>query len=177
MRMRGGEAQDGLAVQLPFAAIVKTGTGGNDRLIGRDGSDTLSGRGGNDLIDGDDGDDVLSGGGGDDRIIGDNGADRIDGGAGNDRIDGGEENDIMTGGRGADTFIFDDDFRQNDTITDFGQTDRIVFDADNGEEPQNFGDLTLTDTANGVLIGYANSTLLLSGVTAAQVDPSQFVFD
>lgn len=164
-------------IWLPREAIVRDGTPDDGRLIGDDGRDTLRGRGGNDLIDGDDGDDVLDGGAGDDRIIGDNGADRISGGAGKDRIDGGEDDDVMTGGGGADTFIFDDDFAQADTITDFSRADRIVFDTDRGEEPQNFGDLTLTDTADGLLIGYGDSTLLLSGLTSADISASQFRFD
>jgi serralysin len=173
-RARG--AEDSI-IGLPREFITRKGTPGNDRLIGDDGTDTLSGLGGDDRIDGDDGDDILSGGAGDDRIVGDNGEDRISGGAGADRIDGGEQDDLMSGGGGADLFIFDDEFEQHDTITDFSRADRIYFDADNGQEPQNFGDLTLTDTAEGLLISYEDSTLLLTGLTAADISPSQFRFD
>lgn len=174
-KARGAGAED-LAIQLPRMAIVRNGTAGDDRLIGNDGTDTLRGRRGNDYVDGDDGNDILEGNGGNDRLVGDDGADRMSGGAGNDRVDGGEGDDRMTGGRGADTFIFDDEFQQDDVITDFARVDRILFDAGDGEQPQNFGDLTLTDTANGLLIGYATSTLLLTGVTEAQIDQSQFIF-
>lgn len=168
---------DDTMIRLPREFVTRNGTEGDDRLIGDDGGDTLRGLGGNDLINGDDGDDLLVGGAGDDRIIGDNGEDRISGGAGKDRIDGGEDDDVMSGGGGADTFIFDDDFAQHDTITDFSRADRIVFDADRGQEPQNFGDLTLTNTADGLLIGYGDSTLLLSGLTSADISAAQFRFD
>ena len=110
------------------------------------------------------------------RSVGDTWADRLTGWAGEDRVGGGEQGGFRSGGRCADTFIFDGEFAQDDVITDFSRTDRILLDAGRGGEPQNFGDLTLTDTADGVLIGYADSTLLLSGVTAAQVNEAQFIF-
>ena len=102
---------------------------------------------------------------GKDRLIGDDGSDTLRGLGGNDLIDGDDGDDVLVGGAGDDRIIGDNG------------ADRIVFDADRGQEPQNFGDLTLTDTADGLLIGYGDSTLLLTGLTSADISASQFRFD
>ena len=59
------------------AAVVFSGLGGNDTLLGGSLGDTLNGG---------DGDDSLSGGAGDDTFFASSGRDRIDGGAGKDTL-------------------------------------------------------------------------------------------
>jgi Ca2+-binding RTX toxin-like protein len=73
--------------------VTRTGTSGNDRLVGTPGDDTLDGLGGNDTLVGGPGDDRLLGGTGNDLFdmsFGDDssyGVDFIDGGPGRDTID------------------------------------------------------------------------------------------
>ena len=113
------------------------GGGGDDNLYGNGGNDIISGGDGNDLINGDDvinvvndgptsGDDTLDGGNGNDRIFGGAGNDNIDGGNDNDLIFPGAGNDTMTGGAGDDTFVIRKADLDHKTITDFGDSDRLV---------------------------------------------------
>lgn len=113
------------------------GGGGDDNLYGNGGNDIISGGDGNDLINGDDvinvvkdgptsGDDTLDGGNGNDRIFGGAGNDNIDGGNDNDLIFPGAGNDTMTGGAGDDTFVIRKANLDHKTITDFGDSDRLV---------------------------------------------------
>src|SRR5207253_1772837 len=61
------------------------------------------------------------------KLIGNAGADTLSGGAGDDFLVGGSGTDSLTGGAGNDTFS-DTMFNfLNDTITDFGTGDKIVF--------------------------------------------------
>lgn len=119
---------------------------GDDQVWGGLGSDRINSGAGDDLVVGGDGDDIIRGGAGNDavlggnhndRLFGDAGADYVDGGDGDDRVYGGagddtllggSGNDIMVGGSGADVFVFVDDEKSTDTITDFDATvDKIVF--------------------------------------------------
>ncbi|MEX0317297.1 MAG: spondin domain-containing protein [Ruegeria sp.] len=115
---------------------VVNGGNGDDDLFGEDGNDQLSGGNGDDNLDGGEGADALRGGRGDDLLEGGDGADRIEGGRGDDEIEGGAGDDIicagvgddiinggfgndrLEGNRGADTFVFEDDFG-DDVIADF----------------------------------------------------------
>jgi Ca2+-binding RTX toxin-like protein len=76
------------------------------------------------------------GGSGNDNIIANNAGDHMTGNAGNDTLTGGTGDDFLTGGSGADTLTggagndtFSDTMSNfvNDTITDFGAGDKIVF--------------------------------------------------
>jgi len=136
------------------------GGSGNDVLSGGAGADELIGGTGNDTADyssskegvradldtgtflgGDAEGDVLSGienltgSGHADKLAGDGGANRIDGGAGDDAITGGGGDDVLTGGAGNDTFMFRDEFGF-DTITDFGEGDKVLLDAESYSELQ-----------------------------------------
>lgn len=82
------------------------GTGANDVLLGRSGSD--------DAIYGAKGNDALIGGLG-------FGQDTLDGGQGNDTLEGGRGDDQLTGGMGNDSFVFRNGFG-SDVITDFGDS-------------------------------------------------------
>lgn len=95
-----------------IAALIVSGLGGNDSLIGGagndvfnggDGDDVLKGRNGNDILNGDAGNDTLNGGDGNDTLNGGAGADGLSGYTGNDSLTGGTENDTLYGGVGNDT--------------------------------------------------------------------------
>jgi RTX calcium-binding nonapeptide repeat (4 copies) len=92
-------------------AMVLTGSGGNDTLVGTDtddrikgrvGEDRLKGRGGDDLIKGNHGEDRLDARGGDDRLWGGHGEDTIEGGGGKDKIIPGTGEDEVDAGAGDD---------------------------------------------------------------------------
>lgn len=93
-------------VLLPGSTI--RGTGGNDRLVGTDGTDRILGLGGNDQLSGSDLHDYL------------------DGGAGNDTLVGGDDDDTLLGGAGSDTLR---DFKGNGYLHGGGGNDRIITDS------------------------------------------------
>jgi Ca2+-binding RTX toxin-like protein len=87
----------------PWKPCTKTGTAGDDYLLGSAGADVLCGLGGSDTLAGLGGDDVLRGGPGADRIQGDAGRDAMLGGYGTDLLwsyDG--THDHVNGGPGYD---------------------------------------------------------------------------
>ena len=138
-------------------AVITTSTGNTITLTGVATADLdasnfvfdTTGTGGNDTIDGSVRDDVMVGYGGDDSL---------------------------TGGAGADTFVFGTG-HGNDTITDFTDgTDLIDLSALGS---MNFDALTISDDGNGnaVITTSAGNTITLTGVAAADLDASNFVFD
>jgi Ca2+-binding RTX toxin-like protein len=82
------------------------GTGVDDILIGRDGSNN-----------------VLIANGGNDVLLGGNGTDTLNGGAGNDLLAGNGGGDTLTGGTGADHFRFNATSDGLDHIVDFSAAD------------------------------------------------------
>jgi serralysin len=159
---------------------VVYGGSSNDTLYGGTGLDTLYGDAGSDTIEGGNGDDVIDGGGsgdvlrgnnGNDTVMGGTGHDTLYGGNGQDRLVGGSGNEALTGGNGADTFAFQPGFG-NDTITDFqvagANHDILEFDSNA------FADLNAflansVDTQDGVLATSFLDTVLIEGVTIAQL--------
>jgi hypothetical protein len=107
----------------------------------------ISGNSGNNIIDGQEGGDVIAGGRGRDRII------------------GGSEGDVFVFAKG--------DGR--DVIADFTDgEDFIQFEADTGISGA--GDLTITDTADGMLIRYGKGdTVLLEGVHGITLNDDDFL--
>ncbi len=93
----------------------KTGSGKNDKLEGKAGSETLLALNGKDVVTGKDGDDMIDGGESDDVI---------DAGPGNDHIVPAGGDDTITGGPGADVFVFRPKGGK-DAILDFETVDRI----------------------------------------------------
>ena len=151
----GGAPQQGAPAQSAGGKVLTGGNGGQ-KLNGGKGSDTLTGGAGDDTLRGRKGDDTLEGGKGDDRLYG---------GRGNDTLAGHQGDDTLTGGRGADTFVFtvgDGD----DTITDFGDGDRIRL-----SHADAFG-VTVGQDGDDALIRYGDrgDTITLSGVSADSVD-------
>lgn len=92
-----------------FDTVTKMGSafgfGGNDTLLGTDGSnDFLYGGTGHDRLVGAGADDFLFGQSGDDVLIGGIGIDHLFGGAGNDQLDSGWGGGLLEGGSGDDTY-------------------------------------------------------------------------
>ena len=187
-RLLGGEGSDRLV-----------GNTGNDRLVGGDGIDTLlggssddtliggvgndrlSGQGGNDLMRGNLGADVLNGGAGNDRQFGGAGNDRLNGQGGNDVLRGGADRDVLRGGGGNDRLAGE---RGNDLIVTGAGRDRIVIrsgqgfdrvvDFTDGEDRIvlggiNFGQLSIQQRNNDVLISQGTERLLLLQNTQVEV--------
>ena len=116
-------------VTIARGTIIENAIGGGarDTIIGNSANNILDGRGGND---------------------------QLNGGAGNDTLIGGGGQDTLTGGSGADTFADVVSGLNQDTITDFGVGDRIVF-----------TDATLagfTFNLSGNTLTYTGGTLTLS---------------
>ena len=160
------------------------GGGGNDSLDGGIGDDRLIGSAGNDVLRGGDGADNLNGGSGTDSLFGDAGNDLLNGfigndvlrgGDGNDRIRGGDGDDVLFGDAGTDTFAFDAGWG-DDRIADFADDGLEKIDFRNIAVIDSIADLTITDTASGALIEYGANSILLTGITAAQLDASDFLF-
>jgi Ca2+-binding RTX toxin-like protein len=84
------------------------GKAGNDWIEGKDGNDVLQGGDGNDILYGGEDDDTLQGGGDDDTLWGGEGYDTLEGGSGDDILEGGTENDTLEGGTGNDTLRGED---------------------------------------------------------------------
>jgi len=127
--------------------------GGNDVIFGGAGNDTIDGQGGDDNIDAGADDDLVAGGNGNDTIAGGDGADQLQGQAGNDvingdsgsdtlfgqdgndTINGGADSDLIIGGKGddalnggdGDDFYYWNTGDGNDSISDSGGNDWIVF--------------------------------------------------
>ena len=139
---------------------------GNDTFV----DETESGPSGNDEVHGGAGDDRFYGAGGDDTFYGDEGSDTLNGGAGND---------TFTGGAGAD--LIELNFGDGiDTMTDFEDGLDII---DLSETGLAFGDLTISDAADGVHITYESDAggvaigeLILTGVTADSLSEEDFHF-
>ena len=119
-------------------------------------------------------DNVLNGNSGDNLLKGGAGDDVLRGGAGNDRLVGGSGDDLLRGGSGEDQFVFQRNGGR-DTVSDFrnGQ-DRV--DASCLSGVNQLSDLTLQQVGNNVEIHHGNDVLVLQGVSAADLDKSDFIF-
>ncbi|MCT4575808.1 Calx-beta domain-containing protein [Donghicola sp.] len=146
------------------ADTVKGG-GGSDDLRGNGGNDELTGNNGNDELSGGAGHDNLLGGGGSDVLFGDSGQDTLNGGKGRDYLDGGKGDDVLTGGGQPDDFAYDIKRGGNDTITDFGEADTLIF-YKRGfeitkEKAKAFVNEYAEVTDDGVLFDFGKKTTLL----------------
>lgn len=107
-----GAGRKGFAVlDLVDPYSSRTGTDGDDDLLGSSAGEFIQGLGGNDIIrglgrndhlHGNSGRDQLFGGTGDDRLLGGTGADQLFGGADDDTLSGGRGDDLLWGGDGVD---------------------------------------------------------------------------
>jgi len=136
-----------------------TGSSGADWVAGYKGVDTLNGMGGNDTLNGGEHNDVLNGGAGADKLI------------------GGTGDDAMTGGSEADQFWLNAPGSGHDTVSDFENgVDHIRITGVSGVT--SFANLTISTNGSGwaVITLPDGSNITLTGVTAAQVDASDFLF-
>jgi serralysin len=186
--LEGGEGNDNMS-----------GSFGNDSIDAGDGADDIGGGTGRDTIDAGAGDDRVGGGEGNDSILGGDGNDflagggrddTLNGGAGNDTINAGAGNDVITGGADADQFVFSSFFDgEADVITDFEDSiDRVVIrtiDPDTGAANINSGGnglagfvaaMNIIDTAAGAQMTVNGNTILVEGITAAQLTVDDFQF-
>ncbi|MGB3238069.1 MAG: GDSL-type esterase/lipase family protein [Geitlerinemataceae cyanobacterium] len=163
------------------------GNQGIDFLEGGKGDDTILGGSENDIISGNIGRDLLRGDNGDDILFGNTETDRLEGGAGNDLLLGGQADDTLDGGAGDDVLRGD---RGNDALIggigrdrfDFRSIDgaNIVLDFEDGQDAigltdLSFEQLTIFPDLNDTQIVFGNSTLMLQGVAASEIDESDFV--
>lgn len=129
----------------------------------------------------------VDGGAGDDVIFGDWGDETLNGGDGNDVLGGFYGNDFLTGGAGADVFVFE---RYEDPYYGFvdGQGDDVITDFDPLLDIIGFTDdpfdgiydpfADMIETAEGVLIQYAdNGSVLVQGVVLADLNAQNVVTD
>lgn len=168
--MNGGSGED-----------VMSGGRGGDKLSGGGGNDTIAGGGGNDTLKGGGGSDMMKGGGGRDLLVGGASGDSLHGGNGNDalrgkggadRLEGAGGNDVLKGGGGKDRFIFH--ARDGvDTIVDFRQgQDKIVIESG----ASRFGQLSISDAGDHVLIEFAHTTIKVEGSDADHFKANDFLF-
>jgi len=136
-----------------------TGGAGNDWVAGYKGVDTLNGMGGADTLNGGEHNDIINGGAGADKLI------------------GGTGDDQLTGGTEADQFWMNAGLFGHDTITDFENgIDHIRITGQAGID--NISDLTITTNGSGwaVITLPDGSSITLTGITAGQVDASDFLW-
>ena len=177
------------------------GGAGNDVLNGRGGNDILRGGDGDDILEGAQGADALFGGAGIDTAtyagatgfvrvfladpgsntgiaIGDtfDSIENLIGSGGNDTLSGDAGANSLTGGEGRDFFFFTAGWG-NDTITDFANDGSEKIDLRGITGIDELSDLTITDVTDGAQIEFNGNTILLSGLTAADVDRTDFFLD
>ena len=198
-RIYGGGGNDDLTGGTGNDTIY--GQSEDDKMYGSIGNDLLNGGGGNDTMYGNDGADNMQGGAGNDILYGGTGIDNMHGGTGNDRLEGNSDNDTLNGYHGADILIAGagNDVlrggRDNDTMSGQGGDDRFVFDAgwgddivtdfaNNGIEKidlrpvpgiSSIANLTIANISGGVLVSFGADSIKLNGLTAAQIDVSDFL--
>ncbi|MEM1192180.1 MAG: hypothetical protein AAGH42_02160 [Pseudomonadota bacterium] len=172
-----------------FGNDLVEGGAGNDAIFGGAGDDTLSGGAGDDRISGDKGDDQISGDAGNDRLLGGSGNEVISGGDDNDHLIGFSGFDTLIGGAGddvlegrfnADLFVFADGFGV-DEIRDFDALNALEkIDLADVSDITDFADLManhLQVDANGVVrIVVGTDSITLTGVSASDLDASDFIF-
>ncbi|MEM1301587.1 MAG: hypothetical protein AAGH17_03310 [Pseudomonadota bacterium] len=175
-QVEGGDGNDTLAGS--YGNDIVRGGAGNDSLGGGTGTDYLYGDDGDDLLGAGDDNDWVYGGTGNDFLGGGAGNDRMYGGQGNDTLNGGDGNDTMFGGAGSDIFVFNS-FTNNerDIIRDFAVGEdflRMKYVSDR------FNGLIIEDVTQGgtsyAQITYRGHDILLKGVDATDLDPSDFIF-
>ncbi len=146
-----------------------------DTLIGGSGANTFTGGAGDDILIGNGAADVLSGGDGNDHLSGGGGNDTLTGGAGYDLIESGGGRNTATGGDGSDTFVLSGNSVL--TITDFNTSDAYERIDVRSFAGLTFADLAINESSSNTLVTVGTSTVVLTGLTAADVTPEMFIFD
>ncbi|MAY88121.1 MAG: hypothetical protein CML02_15580 [Pseudooceanicola sp.] len=143
---------------------------GLENAFGTDFADILRGTNDANLLSGLDGGDILLGLGG---------ADRLEGGDGDDVLDGGEGNDILVGGDGADQFVFLAG-GGSDEILDFvgsaAVAPGVMHDViDLRALDLDYATVALSQTVDGVSIAGQGVSILLRGLTLAEIGQDDFL--
>ena len=179
--MEGGRGNDTYGVDSGKDVVVEKAGYGTDKIVSNVsyslgshvenltlvGNKSLNGRG-NGL------DNVLKGNGADNRLDGRDGNDHLFGNAGDDVLVGGHGRDRMTGGSGEDTFVFESrkgwdhvsDFRRGQDKIDVSRLDHV----------DDVMDLQIVQVGNNAVVCHANDVLVLEGVSARDLDASDFIF-
>ena len=131
----------------------------HDKLVGKGGQDTLIGGNGSDLERGNGGNDRLYGGAHGDDLNGDGGADKIYAGIGDDSADGGSGVDILAGGWGDDLL-----FGGTDADTLIGEAGNDTLDGGTGVDSLEGGD------GKDELSGGGSGDALFGGIGADRLD-------
>ena len=148
---------------------------GNDTILGGAGNDALNGGGGADILSGQDGDDILLGRADDDILTGGSGDDALNGGTGADILNGGLGDDLLIGGADGDIFVFDQTSFGADELVRFASGSDVI--QISKAVAANFGDLTLTETNDGVLVEFGGGSVLIADRTLDQIAESDFLFE
>jgi Ca2+-binding RTX toxin-like protein len=175
----------------------------DNTMIGGAGNDVISGNFGNDILSGGAGNDVVDGGYSNDTLSGDSGTNIVYGGVGDDWLNSFLGTDLLNGGVGNDTFnlapaatdafqttIFIQGYGVNDgadTVNGFNADSGIGHDVISLNQIHDATGLLVaslaqvladsTQTADGVLIDFgAGSSLMLNGLTLAQLSVDDFTF-
>ncbi|MEM8730969.1 MAG: LamG-like jellyroll fold domain-containing protein [Pseudomonadota bacterium] len=101
--------------------------------------------------------------------------DELSGGLGDDVLHGGGGDDTLTGDSGTDRFVFEDDWGA-DVITDFANDGLEKIDLSGVRGASAISALTITDSTEGAVISFLDNSILLSGLTADDLDRDDFVF-
>ncbi len=166
----GGEGYDTVYAddsQGPLGLNFTVGSTGVEAVWGGRGADVIDASGAPGNINGIGV--ALYGNAGDDRLIGTAFIDLIEGGLGDD---------TLTGGLGSDSFVFnlDGPAGGRDTITDFeDDADTLDIWNPNTGAYLNYADVTVADSADGAVVTYGNVEIVLAGLTASQIDQSDFI--
>ncbi|WP_284180419.1 DUF4214 domain-containing protein, partial [Rhabdaerophilum sp. SD176] len=91
----------------------------------------------------------------------------------NDRLDGGTGNDLLFGGRGADTFVFNENFGTDRIYGYEAGLDKIDLTALPGVET--VSDLTLRENGGDVEIQVGNNTIILDAFKLSQFNPADLL--
>jgi CshA-type fibril repeat protein len=127
--------------------------------------DRIAGTGGDDTLDGVDGQrNLLIGLGGNDTLTGRGVGDHLSGGDGDDTLVANGGRNTLVGGTGDDTFRFDAAASSDNVIKDWQAGEAIEFVNAAGVAP-----MTVTDGTDGAVIVFGGATVLVKGVTAAQL--------
>jgi Ca2+-binding RTX toxin-like protein len=139
--------------------------------------DTFIGDGQDNYFHGMSGDDSINGNGGRDWLDGSSNNDIIDGGDGDDRLIGGPDDDWLTGGSGADLFVYNDLYPSADRILDLNAAEGDRIDFSGLTSVNSFSDLAITSDGEGnARLAYGQNSIVLVGITAAEVNSDLFLF-
>ena len=142
-----------------------------------DSIENLIGSGFGDNLSGETGDNVIHGEAGNDRLDGGAGNDTLTGGLGIDFLTGGLGDDLLTGGSENDRFVYGVAPWGHDTITDFANNNIEKIDFRGIDGLHAISDLTITDTVDGVHLAFESSSILLAGLTSADINRLDFLLD